>query len=169
MSVFHGNSTSSANHRRLPPYANPFPSLSTLSADYEDGEKYEVIVMEVRLINYLGYMIVPFGIGDEIINGGARLCETAAWNSNGEGAGIRRESCEPNILAPTRFGIDIIALHWGCIERILQNDFASYSERGVERPSRLIDAKIDEIAMQTTLPLLSLRTRGTKDECARNN
>lgn len=84
------------------------------------------------------------GLADEIINDGFRFCETATWNSNGQGAGIGRVSREPHFLALTRFGMDTVTLHQGRIERILQDDLAKYSKRGVERASRLIEVKIDE-------------------------
>ena len=40
--------------------------------------------------------------------------------------------------------MDTVTLDQGRVERILQADLAKYSKRGVERPWRLIEVKIDE-------------------------
>lgn len=84
------------------------------------------------------------GLVDEILNDGCQFSENVTWSSKGDDAGIQRVSRIPHFLARTRFAADTITIHQGRIERILLDDLARYSTRGLERASRLTEVKIDE-------------------------
>lgn len=70
------------------------------------------------------------------------MWEVAFWNPSPSG-GIERTSHVPDVAVPARFPHEI-TIHQGRIERILLDDLARYSQRGVEYSSRLVSVDIDE-------------------------
>lgn len=72
------------------------------------------------------------------------MWEVAFWNPDGQG-NIERTSHVPDVAVPARFPHEV-TIHQGRIERILSDDLARYSQRGVDYSSRIISISIDEEA-----------------------
>ena len=70
------------------------------------------------------------------------MWEVAFWNPNSSG-GIERISHVPDVAVPARFPHEV-TIHQGRIERILSDDLARYSKRGVEYSSRVTSVSIDD-------------------------
>ncbi|KAL4958164.1 FAD binding domain-containing protein [Aspergillus filifer] len=90
-------------------------------------------------------VLKSLGLADEILNDGCRMEEVAFWNPTGkqEGDVIERTSIVPDVSVPARFQHEV-TIHQGRIERILETDLLRYSQRGVQRDTKLVDVKIDE-------------------------
>ena len=88
-------------------------------------------------------------LADEIMNHGFHVCESTYWShdqsteSNTHAEGIKRTRLVPMVLSPSR-SPQLVTIHQGRIERILEEDLLKYSKRGIERSSRLVDVKIDD-------------------------
>jgi phenol 2-monooxygenase len=80
------------------------------------------------------------GLADEIVNDACHMWEVAFWNP--EAKGIARTSTVPDIGAPARYAQEF-TIHQGRIERILTDDFARYSERGVMYNSEVHSVLVD--------------------------
>ena len=84
------------------------------------------------------------GLSDEILCEGCQMWEVAFWNpSEDKEKIIERTSIVPDVAVPARYPHEV-TIHQGRIERILETDLLRYSKRGVQRNSKLVDAKIDE-------------------------
>ncbi|RJE26342.1 Phenol 2-monooxygenase [Aspergillus sclerotialis] len=84
------------------------------------------------------------GLSDEILCEGCQMWEVAFWNpSDDKEKIIERTSIVPDVAVPARYPHEV-TIHQGRIERILETDLLRYSKRGVQRNSKLVDAKIDE-------------------------
>lgn len=90
-------------------------------------------------------VLKSLGLADEILNDGCHMEEVAFWNPTGktEGEVIERTSIVPDVSVPARFQHEV-TIHQGRIERILETDLLRYSKRGVQRSTKLLDARIDE-------------------------
>ncbi|KAL4945073.1 hypothetical protein BDV06DRAFT_231798 [Aspergillus oleicola] len=92
-------------------------------------------------------VLKSLGLADEILNDGCHMEEVAFWNPTGkaeaEGDVIERTSIVPDVSVPARFQHEV-TIHQGRIERILETDLLRYSQRGVQRDTKLVDVKIDE-------------------------
>ena len=89
-------------------------------------------------------VLKSLGIVDEIITDGCHMEEVAFWNpSSNKDEVIERTSIVRDVSVPARFQYEV-TIHQGRIERILETDLLRYSKRGVQRNTRLLDAKIDE-------------------------
>jgi phenol 2-monooxygenase len=71
------------------------------------------------------------------------MWEVAFWNTDGQG-NIERTSHVPDVAVPARYPHEV-TIHQGRIERILSDDLARYSERGVDYSSKIISVIIDEV------------------------
>ncbi|KAJ5123080.1 hypothetical protein N7448_009177 [Penicillium atrosanguineum] len=84
------------------------------------------------------------GLADEILTEGCQMWQVAFWNpSNDKDKIIERTSIVQDVAVPARFPHEV-TIHQGRIERILETDLLRYSKRGVQRNTKLIEAKIDE-------------------------
>ncbi|KAL4960066.1 putative phenol monooxygenase [Aspergillus stella-maris] len=92
-------------------------------------------------------VLKSLSLADEILNDGCHMEEVAFWNPTGkkedEGDVIERTSIVPDVSVPARFQHEV-TIHQGRIERILETDLLRYSQRGVQRDTKLVDVKIDE-------------------------
>lgn len=87
-------------------------------------------------------VLKSLGLMEEIIMEGCQMWEVAFWNPNSTG-GIERTSHVPDVDVPARYPHEV-TIHQGRIERILSDDLARYSERGIEYSSRVVSIEIDE-------------------------
>lgn len=70
--------------------------------------------------------------------------QVAFWNpSNDKDKIIERTSIIQDVSVPARYPHEV-TIHQGRIERILETDLHRYSQRGVQRNTKLIDVTIDE-------------------------
>ncbi|KAJ5110035.1 hypothetical protein N7532_002680 [Penicillium argentinense] len=84
------------------------------------------------------------GLADEILAEGCQMWQVAFWNpSIDKNKIIERTSIIPDVAVPARYPHEV-TIHQGRIERILETDLHRYSQRGVQRNTKLIDVKIDE-------------------------
>ncbi|KAL4917710.1 FAD binding domain-containing protein [Aspergillus aurantiobrunneus] len=90
-------------------------------------------------------VLKSLGVSDEILNDGCHMEEVAFWNPTGKKDGdvIERTSIVPDVSVPARFQHEV-TIHQGRIERILETDLLRYSNRGVQRNTKLVDVRIDE-------------------------
>ncbi|KAI9050619.1 hypothetical protein LZ554_005778 [Drepanopeziza brunnea f. sp. 'monogermtubi'] len=87
-------------------------------------------------------VLKSLGLADEILTEGCQMWEVAFWNPDQQG-GIDRTSIVPDVAVPARFPHEV-TIHQGRIERILEDDLRRYSDRGVQRSTRLTKVEIDE-------------------------
>ncbi|KAG9606037.1 putative phenol monooxygenase, partial [Aureobasidium melanogenum] len=85
------------------------------------------------------------GLADEIVNEACQMWEVAFWNPGPQG--IVRTSIVPDIGAPARYAQEF-TIHQGRIERILKDDLANYSKRGVQYNSSVKSIVLDESSAQ---------------------
>ncbi|KAJ5919149.1 hypothetical protein N7466_010092 [Penicillium verhagenii] len=84
------------------------------------------------------------GLADEILTEGCQMWQVAFWNPSADKEKIiERTSIVSDVAVPARFPHEV-TIHQGRIERILETDLLRYSNRGVQRNTKLIDVKIDE-------------------------
>ncbi|KAJ5754164.1 uncharacterized protein N7511_008317 [Penicillium nucicola] len=84
------------------------------------------------------------GLADEILTEGCQMWQVAFWNpSEDKEKVIERTSLVPDVAVPARYPHEV-TIHQGRIERILETDLLRYSQRGVQRNTKLLDVKIDE-------------------------
>lgn len=84
------------------------------------------------------------GLVDEILCEGCQMWEVAFWNPSADKEKIiERTSIVPDVAVPARYAHEV-TIHQGRIERILETDLLRYSNRGVQRDCKLLDARIDE-------------------------
>ncbi|KAB8228158.1 putative phenol monooxygenase [Aspergillus alliaceus] len=89
-------------------------------------------------------VLKSLGIVDEILNDGCHMEEVAFWNpSANKEEIIERTSIIPDVAVPARYQHEV-TIHQGRIERILETDLLRYSKRGIQRNTKLLDARIDE-------------------------
>jgi len=121
-------------------------------------------------------VLKSLGLAEEILTEGCQMWEVAFWNPkqasksnghNGDVQGIERTSIVPDVAVAARFPHEV-TIHQGRIERILEDDLRRYSDRGVQRSSRLTKVSVDE-AGDPEFPVLAeiesptgLRTIRTK-------
>lgn len=72
------------------------------------------------------------------------MWEVAFWNPDSRG-NIERTSHVPDVAVPARFPHEV-TIHQGRIERILADDLARYSQRGVDYSSKVVSVSLDEKA-----------------------
>lgn len=95
-------------------------------------------------------MLKSLGLADEILNQGCHMSEVAFWNpsdeleaSNGtKMEGIARTSLAPDVAVPARYQHEV-TIHQGRIERILEENFRLYSDRGILRSHQFVDFELD--------------------------
>jgi phenol 2-monooxygenase len=80
------------------------------------------------------------GIADEILREACQMWEVAFWNPSPDGIG--RTNIVPNIGVPARYPQEF-TVHQGRIERILKNDLARYSARGVRYNTCVDSVRLD--------------------------
>jgi len=81
------------------------------------------------------------GLADEIVNEACQMWEVAFWNP--EADGIARTSIVPDIGASARYAQEF-TVHQGRVERILKDDLAHYSARGVQYNSQIESVVVDD-------------------------
>lgn len=96
-------------------------------------------------------VLKSLGVASEILDEGCHMSEVAFWNPDRKG-GIERTNYAPDVTVAARYRHEI-TIHQGRIERILEEDLALYSKRGVVRSSYFVDFKIDS-AGNAAYPLL---------------
>ena len=107
-------------------------------------------------------VLKSLGIVDEIITDGCHMEEVAFWNpSSNKDEIIERTSIVRDVSVPARFQYEV-TIHQGRIERILETDLLRYSKRGVQRNTRLLDAKIDEAGDAEFPVVVELETDGQR-------
>lgn len=65
----------------------------------------------------------------------------------------------PDVAVPARYPHEV-TIHQGRIERILETDLLRYSKRGVQRDSKVVNAKIDEAGDEEFPVLVEIETEG---------
>ncbi|KAK4498769.1 hypothetical protein PRZ48_009279 [Zasmidium cellare] len=93
-------------------------------------------------------VLQSLGLADEIVREACQMWEVAFWNPDKSGSGIERTSVVQDIGAPARYAQEF-TIHQGRIERILKEDLARYSERGVRYNSVVEEVRIDALANST--------------------
>ncbi|KAK2743364.1 hypothetical protein FQN55_007299 [Onygenales sp. PD_40] len=94
-------------------------------------------------------VLKSLGLAEEILTEGCQMWQVAFWNPTSDpdllakGRLIERTSIVPDICVPARFPHEV-TIHQGRIERIFEDNLRRYSNRGVQRSSKLVDVKIDE-------------------------
>jgi phenol 2-monooxygenase len=88
-------------------------------------------------------VLKSLGLAEEVLSEGCQMWEVAFWNPAPAPKNIERTSIVPDVAVPARFPHEV-TIHQGRIERILEDDLSRYSERGVQRSSRLTRVKMDE-------------------------
>jgi 2-polyprenyl-6-methoxyphenol hydroxylase-like FAD-dependent oxidoreductase len=90
------------------------------------------------------------------------LTQVAFWNpSNDKEKIIERTSIIQDVAVPARFPHEV-TIHQGRIERILETDLHRYSNRGVQRNTKLIDVKIDEAGDPEFPVIAEIESEGRK-------
>ncbi|KAI5280709.1 hypothetical protein KEM54_003558, partial [Ascosphaera aggregata] len=87
-------------------------------------------------------VLKSLGLVDEIIGEGCHIWEVGFWNPSPKG-GIERTSIVPDVAVKARYTHEA-TIHQGRIERILNDDFMRFSQRGVLRSTRLVEIHLDE-------------------------
>ncbi|GAB1204640.1 hypothetical protein APSETT445_003302 [Aspergillus pseudonomiae] len=107
-------------------------------------------------------VLKSLGVVDEIINDGCHMEEVAFWNpSANKDEIIERTSIVPDVAVPARYRHEV-TIHQGRIERILETDLLRYSKRGVQRNTKLLDARIDEAGNPEFPVVADLETDGQR-------
>jgi len=88
-------------------------------------------------------VLKSLGLAEEVLSEGCQMWEVAFWNPAPAPKNIERTSIVPDVAVPARFPHEV-TIHQGRIERILEDDLSRYSERGVQRSSRLTRVEMDE-------------------------
>ncbi|CAI7612485.1 unnamed protein product [Penicillium manginii] len=102
------------------------------------------------------------GLADEILTEGCQMWQVAFWNpSNDKEKIIERTSIIQDVAVPARFPHEV-TIHQGRIERILETDLHRYSNRGVQRNTKLIDVKIDEAGDPEFPVIAEIESEGRK-------
>ena len=81
-------------------------------------------------------VLKSLGLAEEIVTQGCQMWEVAFWNPSADGNGIERTAYVPDVAVPARYPHEI-TIHQGRIERILADDLARYSRRGVQFATKL--------------------------------
>ncbi|OGM42089.1 phenol monooxygenase [Aspergillus bombycis] len=107
-------------------------------------------------------VLKSLGVADEILNDGCHMEEVAFWNpSANKDEIIERTSIVPDVAVPARYQHEV-TIHQGRIERILETDLLRYSKRGVQRNTKLLDARIDEAGNPEFPVVVDLETDGQR-------
>ncbi|KAB8252107.1 major facilitator superfamily domain-containing protein [Aspergillus flavus] len=107
-------------------------------------------------------VLKSLGVADEILNDGCHMEEVAFWNpSANKEEIIERTSIVPDVAVPARYQHEV-TIHQGRIERILETDLLRYSKRGVQRNTKLLDARIDEAGDPEFPVIADLETDGQR-------
>ena len=80
---------------------------------------------------------------EEVLTEGCQMWEVAFWNPGTDGNGIERTAYVPDVAVPARYPHEV-TIHQGRIERIMADDLARYSARGISFSTELKSLTIDE-------------------------
>ncbi|KAM5458387.1 putative phenol 2-monooxygenase (NADPH) [Microsporum audouinii] len=87
-------------------------------------------------------VLKTMGLADPILQDGCKLWEMMVWKPSKDQS-IERFSIMDNKTGPARYQ-RAITISQGIIEQIFEDDLSHYSQRGIQRNSKLIDVSLDE-------------------------
>ncbi|KXJ90550.1 hypothetical protein Micbo1qcDRAFT_135755, partial [Microdochium bolleyi] len=102
------------------------------------------------------------GLHGEILEQGCYMSEVAFWNpsqAEGKKGAIERTTFVPDVAVRARYKHEV-TIHQGRIERILEEDLARYSGRGIVRNTRFVGYTVDEDAEHPIVVTLEQRQDG---------
>ncbi|KAF3479502.1 FAD binding domain-containing protein [Arthroderma uncinatum] len=88
-------------------------------------------------------VLKTMGLVDTILQDGCQLWEMAIWKPS-QDQFIERFSITENITGPARYQ-RAVTISQGIIEQIFEEDLSHYSQRGIQRNSKLVNVSIDEL------------------------